>query len=287
MTALRGSCLCDGVRFQIGGPLMLDCRAVPATFGNEMLDECALALRDPPLLTLFPGPSIRRRSMTPRCLFDLRGSWQIRESNSRCFPSGKVPDTHSVDSSCDHDFGVFIVTNIATENTDAVLPAHPLPRTPKAANQGLQRCRGPSVPLTRLAPLAAWQSLCTGHVDTSPENSVALAFTDGDPSPAADTSVSLASARLRSATPRPTRKQAEAFGPRTGLRDALRERALVGLPERESTAFRSGVNRPPLDPSYHRLRRRRSLALSQARDPRPVQRRSVHKDILAGPDLKR
>jgi hypothetical protein len=143
------------------GSTEMDCRAVPATFGNEMLDECAVALRDPPLLTL-------SRSMTPRCLFDLWGSWQIRESNSRCSPaepSGKVPDTHSVDSICDHDFGVFTVTNIATENTDAVLPAHPLPRTPKAANQGLQRCRGPSVPLTCLAPLAAWQSLCTGHVD--------------------------------------------------------------------------------------------------------------------------
>ena len=130
---------------------------------------------------------------------DLWGSWQIRESNSRCSPaepSGKVPDSHSVDSICDHDFGVFTVTNIATENTDAVLPAHPLPRTPKAANQGLQRCRGPSVPLTCLAPLAAWQSLCTGHLDASLENSVALAFSDGDhPSPAADTSVSLASER--------------------------------------------------------------------------------------------
>jgi hypothetical protein len=174
------------------GSTEMDCRAVPATFGNEMLDECAVALRDPPLLTL-------SRSMTPRCLFDLWGSWQIRESNSRCSPaepSGKVPDTHSVDSICDHDFGVFTVTNIATENTDAVLPAHPLPRTPKAANQGLQRCRGPSVPLTCLAPLAAWQSLCTGHVDASLENSVALAFTDGDrPSPAADTSISLASER--------------------------------------------------------------------------------------------
>jgi hypothetical protein len=34
--------------------------------GNEILDECAVALGDPPLLTLSPGPSIRRRSMTPR-----------------------------------------------------------------------------------------------------------------------------------------------------------------------------------------------------------------------------
>ena len=111
-----------------------------------------------------------------------------------CRASGKVPETHSVDSICDHDFGVFTVTNIATENTDAVLPAHPLPRTPKAANQGLQRCRGPSVPLTCLAPLAAWQSLCTGHVDASLENSVALASPPGTArAPAAATSVSLAS----------------------------------------------------------------------------------------------
>jgi hypothetical protein len=94
-------------------------------------------------------------------------------------PSGKIPDTHSVGSICDHDFGVFTVTNIATENTDAVPPAHPVPRKPKPANQRLQRCRGPRVPLTCLAPLAVWQSLCTGHVDASLENSVALAFTDG------------------------------------------------------------------------------------------------------------
>jgi hypothetical protein len=46
------------------GSTEMDCRAVPATFGNEMLDECAVALRDPSLLTL-------SRSMTPRCLFDL------------------------------------------------------------------------------------------------------------------------------------------------------------------------------------------------------------------------
>jgi hypothetical protein len=54
-------------------------------------------------------------------------------------PSHKVPDTHSVCSICDDDFGVFTVTNIATENTDAVSPAHPVPRMPKAANRG---CKG-------------------------------------------------------------------------------------------------------------------------------------------------
>jgi hypothetical protein len=137
--------------------------------------------------------------MTPRCLFYLWALGTIREPASSCPPSkrsGKVRDTHSVGSICDHDFGVFTVTNIATENTDAVPPAHPVPRMPKAANQGLQTCRGPRVPLTCLAPLAAWQSLCTGHVDASLENSVALAFTDGAARVAvADTSVSPASER--------------------------------------------------------------------------------------------
>jgi hypothetical protein len=117
----------------------------------------------------------------------------VREPTSGCprsKPSGKVRDTHSVGSICDHDFGVFTVTNIATENTDAVPPAHPIPRMPKAANQGLQRCRGPRVPLTCLAPLAAWQSLCTGHVDASLENFVAGLHRRGTARAAvADTSV--------------------------------------------------------------------------------------------------
>jgi hypothetical protein len=115
-------------------------------------------------------------AMNPRCLFDLRALGIILEPASGCPPSkplGKIRDTHSIGSICDHDFGVFTVTNIATENTDAVPPTHPVPRMPKAANQGLQRCRGPRVPLTCLAPLAAWQSLCTGHVDASLENFVA------------------------------------------------------------------------------------------------------------------
>ena len=111
-------------------------------------------------------------------------------------PSGKVPDTHSVGSICDHDLGVFTVTNIATENTDAVPPAHLVPRTPKAANQGLHKCRGPSVPLTCLAPLAAWQSLCTGHVDASLEIPSHWPSRTGTAQAAvADTSVSPASER--------------------------------------------------------------------------------------------
>jgi len=82
-------------------------------------------------------------------------------------PSGKVREAHPVGSICDHDFGVFTVTNIAMENTGAVPPVHAVPRMPKAANQGLRRCRRPRVPLTCLAPLTAWQSLSTGHVDAS------------------------------------------------------------------------------------------------------------------------
>ena len=86
---------------------------------------------------------------------------------------------------------MFTIAKIAMEDTDAVSPAHPVPRAPESAYPGLQRCRGPSVPLTCLAPLAAWQSLCTGHVDASLENSVALAFTDWTARAAvADTSVS-------------------------------------------------------------------------------------------------
>ena len=93
--------------------------------------------------------------------------------------SGKLPDTHSVGSFCDNDLGVFIVTKIAMENTNAVPPAHPVPRTPKAACPGLHRGRAPRVPLTRLSRLTAWQSLCTGHVDASLEDPCrALAFTD-------------------------------------------------------------------------------------------------------------
>jgi hypothetical protein len=117
-------------------------------------------------------PRCRRcRGDDPEVPFDLRALGIIREPASSCppfKPSGKVPDTRSVGSICDHDFGVFTVTNITTKNTDAVPPAHPVPRMPKAVNQGLQRRRGPRAPLTCLAPLAAWQSLCTGHVDASP-----------------------------------------------------------------------------------------------------------------------
>jgi hypothetical protein len=123
-----------------------------------------------------------------RCRQQIDGEFAVSESNAilqyaadlNPKPSGKVPDTHSIGSISDHDLGVFTVSNIAAENTDAVAPAHPVPRTPKAANQGLQICRAPSVPLTCLAPLAAWQALCTRHVDASLENSIALAFTDGD-----------------------------------------------------------------------------------------------------------
>jgi hypothetical protein len=82
--------------------------------------------------------------------------------------SGKFPDAHSVGSFCDNNLGVFMVIKIAMENTDAVPPAHPVPRTPKAG-PGLHRGRAPRVPLTRLARLTTGQSLCTGHVNASLE----------------------------------------------------------------------------------------------------------------------
>src|SRR5206468_10180726 len=65
------------------------------------------------------------------------------------------------------NLGMFTVTKIAMEKTGAVAPAHPVPRTPGMAYPGLQRCRGPSAPLTRLARLTAGQSLGTGHVHAS------------------------------------------------------------------------------------------------------------------------
>ena len=66
------------------------------------------------------------------------------------------------------------------ENTGAVSPAHPVPSTPQAAYPGLQRRRGPSAPLTCLAWPAAWQSLCTRHLDASLKLS-ALTFTEPGP----------------------------------------------------------------------------------------------------------
>jgi hypothetical protein len=88
--------------------------------------------------------------------------------------SGKLPETHSVRSFCDHNLGVFIVTKVALKNTEAVPPAHPVPRMPNAAYPELRRCRAPRVPLTFLARLTTGQSLCTGHVDASLENRVVL-----------------------------------------------------------------------------------------------------------------
>jgi hypothetical protein len=81
-------------------------------------------------------------------------------------PSGKVPDTHSVGSICNHDLSVFIVTEIAMENTDVVPPAHPIPGRQRRLYPGLQRCRAPRVPLTCLARPAAWQSLTTRSAST-------------------------------------------------------------------------------------------------------------------------
>src|SRR5205807_600267 len=106
-------------------------------------------------------------SATPGVDTSAHGTPGLAYANSRppaicAKPSGKVLKTHSVGSIFDHNLGVFIVTKIAIENTNAAPPAHPVTRT-KAAYLGWQRCRAPSAPLTCLARSAAWQSLCTGH----------------------------------------------------------------------------------------------------------------------------
>ena len=142
----------------------------------------------------------RKQDSNPRSL-------SVSRADGRAKSSGKVPDTHSVGAIRNHNLGVFTVTEIAVKNTAALPPAHRLPRTPKAAYSGLQRCRAPSVPLTCLARLAAWQSLCTGHID-------ALLKTPSPwPSPTGPASAEIAdtSARPRErlaclATARPSRK---------------------------------------------------------------------------------
>jgi hypothetical protein len=120
-------------------------------------------------------------------LFGVRGSGsdlsqrtKIPGARSRQSLSGKVPDTHPVGAIYNHNLDVFTIPKIAMENTDAISPAHPVPGTPKVAYPGLQRCRGPSSPLTCLAWPAAWQSLCTGHLDASLKSS-ALTFTEPGP----------------------------------------------------------------------------------------------------------
>jgi hypothetical protein len=120
-------------------------------------------------LSLATRPVWRKRQR-----FGLGAAHEDPGADSR---SGKVRDTHPVGAIYNHNLGVFTVTKIAVENTDAVSPAHPVPRTPKAAYPGLQWCRGPSAPLTCLARPAAWQSLCTGHLDASLKPS-ALTFTE-------------------------------------------------------------------------------------------------------------
>ena len=87
----------------------------------------------------------------------------------RAKSSGKVPNPHPVGAICNHNLGVLTVTKVAMKNADTVPPSHPVPRPPKAADPRWQRCGGPSVPLTFLARLPAWQSLCTGHVIPSLE----------------------------------------------------------------------------------------------------------------------
>ena len=58
----------------------------------------------------------------------------------RARPSHKILDTHAVGSICNDDFGVFTVTNIATENTDAVSPAHGAAQQGRAPGSGRAAC---------------------------------------------------------------------------------------------------------------------------------------------------
>jgi len=139
--------------------------------------------------------------------------------------SGKVPDAHPVGAIHDHNLGVFAVTKIAMENADAVSPAHLIPRTPKAAYPGLQRCRRPSAPLTCLTWPAAWQSLCTGHLDASLKPS-ALTFTQPGP-PGRE--VDRLGARASLAAKRPSRKhESREWGPWEKRQVPLPLKAAIG-----------------------------------------------------------
>jgi hypothetical protein len=159
---------------------------------------------------------------------------------------------HSVGAIGNHNLGVFIVTEIAMENTGAVPPAHPLPRTPKPAYPWLQRCRASSVPLTCLAPAGRLAIACVPDMLKTPS---ALALTD----------------------------HRQAVRP-----PSVSTRQVAGLSLESIIVGRE----PSLDQAYTgRLWTLLtvdyvdgdSLALHQARNPRALQRRSVYKNILAAP----
>ena len=70
--------------------------------------------------------------------------------------SGKIRDTHSVGSIGNFNLAVFAITEIATENADAVPPTHLVTGAPNRAEASLHRCRTPTMPLTRLTRRACW-----------------------------------------------------------------------------------------------------------------------------------
>jgi hypothetical protein len=78
--------------------------------------------------------------------------------------SGNVLDTHSVGSIGNLDLCVFAITEITTKHAAAVPPMHLVTGTPNPAYAGLQSCYTPTMPLTRFAVLARWQSLLPGHI---------------------------------------------------------------------------------------------------------------------------
>jgi hypothetical protein len=55
------------------------------------------------------------------------------------------------------------------KNNDALTPVNLIPRKPNAADLRFSKVPGPRMPLTFLARLSAWQSLCAGHQNPSLE----------------------------------------------------------------------------------------------------------------------
>jgi hypothetical protein len=75
--------------------------------------------------------------------------------------SGKVSKPHPVGSAGDHDLGVLTVADIALKITNAVPPAHLVPRAPNRAYEDLGRCGPPAAPMTCFERRARRQSCST------------------------------------------------------------------------------------------------------------------------------
>src|SRR5215469_8852087 len=83
------------------------------------------------------------------------------------FPLSKsleLRDPNPVYSLSDRDLGVFVVANIAPENSSAALPAHSIAGTPTRADSSSNRRCAPCLPLARLTRRAPGQSLSARHI---------------------------------------------------------------------------------------------------------------------------